>query len=656
MAPWRLSWCCAAILILTVRGGTVEAVPDLTRPPDYSQMASLARSGGLSGFRSALGDALAVQWKPARNGRPGTCGEETFGKWVDLYQWLDLLESEESSVTKRWLSHHLSSTDEQTVGGEKIGVTIHVPGSPLVQRYDALQHRVTEQVAGDSSLLGQVMGKLVAPPFLPRNGRLIDRLDPEFVAFTLADPVFLARWSESFSEDDFAPKVLLNLQSIWKSNSAEFHDFLNLALALSVVMDQPFPDFWPHHQVPQRDVPRVELQPSESFARWVEAFRTGKLRTDLRQLAVKELKFVIDAPLAPSEFDFIRGSPSLSRLDPPHAFASIAYDRGRIAKDVYEWPWGAYLLSSIRNHGGICVDQAYYAAILGKAQGIPTIFFAGQGKDGGHAWLGYLKGRDSWDLNVGRYSAQNYATGEGLDPQNWTPITDHALDLLTRHLGNRDPQDFARRDLVMAWNFRRRNDAVAEGRALDSARMTCPENPRLWDAREDWLQRTASSAAEIKAHHESAIRQFSRFTDLRTQHEQALVRLARDTGDTATATRLSEQIVHENRGGLTGEGRADLSAAAAWNLINARMTARDLKGAVAEYERQLRFQGIGGGGDFFYRVVSPFASRLIADGRRDLALVSLKDAFVTMKPEKGSLVDRDLRKLWEKAGGLPPAE
>jgi len=86
------------------------------------------------------------------------------------------------------------------------------------------------------------------------------------------------------------------------------------------------------------------------------------------------------------------------------------------------------------------------------------------------------------------------------------------------------------------------------------------------------------------------------------------------------------------------------------------MTARDLKGAVAEYERQLRFQGIGGGGDFFYRVVSPFASRLIADGRRDLALVSLKDAFVTMKPEKGSLVDRDLRKLWEKAGGLPPAE
>ena len=641
---------------------------DFSVAPDYRAIASVARSGGLPELRNSLGNALATTWKPFGSGVRGSCFQESFAKWVDLYQWVDLLESDEASVTKRWLSRHLIAEAGATgipakplpspnLVAQKEApqktppqkVTILKPGSPLVRRYDDLQHRVTEQIASDPVMLGKVLAGLVAQPFTPANGPLVGRLEPDFIAATVSDPAFLSLWSRSFREDDFSPRVLMNLQSIWKSNPGAWREFLTLAMAVSVVMDQPAPEFWPHHQVQPRDVPRVRLKPEEVFTQWVTAFRTGKLLRDLRLLGVDELKYVVDAPLDPSEFNYVRNTPALSHQDPQKAFNSISYDQGRVIKNMYMWPWGSYELGRIKETGGICVDQAYYASVLGKALAIPTIFFAGLGKDGGHAWVGYLKGPDNWDFSVGRYEGQNLTTGEALDPQSWTPITDHGLDQLTRHRGNRDSQDAARRDLLMAWNFRRRGEAEGEGRAIKSAVATCPDNPDLWDAREDWLVRTGSPAAELKSHHESAIRQFSGYRDLKAQHQEALVRMALISGDQSGAKQLSQQIVHENKGGFGA--RTDLSATAAWDLIGPLLKSTNPDEALREYDRQVTLQGANGGGDFFYKVVRPLADYLILKGRPDLARSIIKKAFDKLKPIKGSLVDNDLRKLWSAAGG-----
>jgi len=641
---------------------------DLSVAPDYRAIASVARSGGLPELRNSLGNALAATWRPFGSGVRGSCFQESFAKWVDLYQWVDLLESDEASVTKQWLSRHLIAEAGATgipakplpspnLVAQKEApqktppqkVTILKPGSPLVRRYDDLQHRVTEQIASDPVMLGKVLTGLVAQPFTPANGPLVGRLEPDFIAATVSDPAFLSLWSRSFREDDFAPRVLMNLQSIWKSNPGAWREFLTLAMAVSVVMDQPAPEFWPHHQVQPRDVPRVRLKPEEVFTQWVTAFRTGKLLRDLRLLGVDELKYVVDAPLDPSEFNYVRNTPALSHQDPPKAFNSISYDQGRVIKNMYMWPWGSYELWRIKETGGICVDQAYYASVLGKALAIPTIFFAGLGKDGGHAWVGYLKGPDNWDFSVGRYEGQNLTTGEALDPQSWTPITDHGLDQLTRHRGNRDSQDAARRDLLMAWNFRRRGEVEGEGRAIQSAVTTCPDNPDLWDAREDWLVRSGSPAAELKSHHESAIRQFSGYRDLKAQHQEALVRMALISGDQSSAKQLSQQIVHENKGGFGA--RTDLSATAAWDLIGPLLKSTNPDEALREYDRQVTLQGANGGGDFFYKVVRPLADYLILKGRPDLARSIIKKAFDKLKPIKGSLVDNDLRKLWSAAGG-----
>jgi hypothetical protein len=282
----------------------------------------------------------------------------------------------------------------------------------------------------------------------------------------------------------------------------------------------------------------------------------------------------------------------------------------------------------------------------GKALGIPTIFFAGLGKEGGHAWTGYLKGKDSWDLDVGRSGGGNCATGEALDPQNWTPITDHDIEMLKVHARSRAESDAARRDLAMAVNFRRRNDATGEGAAIQSALSRSPNNSLLWDAKEDWLVRTGSSASEIKDHHRNAIRQFARYRDLKTQHEEALARISAESGDKNAAQQISKKIVKENQG-----IRSDLSAEAAMRLIRERMDAGDVKGALNEYARQLSIQGAAGGGNFFYRVTGPFASLLLSKGRPDLARRVLIAGFNTIKPAPGSLVEKDLQKLWLEAGG-----
>jgi len=633
----------------------VEAVQgasiDVTRPPDFTRIAAQANSGKFAEFRNALGDALAANWKAAQAGRPGSSSQGANAQWVDLYRWLDLLESEESVVTKQWLALHLHLGKQMTLQGERFSVEVIGAGYPL--NHEPQNAELFQKITSNDSELAQVLGMLVAQPFVPQSGRLAERLDPQFIAATLSDPEFLKQWSESFREENFAPKVLLNLQDIWKANRDTWHEFLPLALALAVVKDQPAPNFWPHRQVAPAEVLRKEVPPEQLFAQWVVAYRAGKLRVDPRQLSVAELKFVVDAPIDPQELDWVRNNPSLARQDPAKAFESITYDRGRVIKNVYVWPWGSYKLAAIKEHGGICVDQAYYASISGKALGIPTIFLSGQGKDGGHAWVGYLRGPGRWDFNVARYADQDYATGEAFDPQGWTKITDHDLDLLTRHLGNRDPQNAARRDLVIASDFRRKGDLAGEGRALESALATCPENPICWDAREEWLVRSGASMASLKAFHTAAISQFTRFNDLKVLHQQALVKLALNAGDQKNADALSDQIVHENQAGWSRDARTDLSAAAAWELISRRIQANDIAGAITEFERQLRIQGVKGGGDFCYKVIFPLAQKLIAAGHRDLALKVLKEGFTTVRPEKDSLIDRDFHRIWSDAGGAP---
>src|SRR5690349_8136024 len=80
--------------------------------------------------------------------------------------------------------------------------------------------------------------------------------------------------------------------------------------------------------------------------------------------------------------------------------------------------------------GRICADQAFFVSETGKAQGIPTLLFLGQGSSGGHAWVGYMGEAGKWNLEVARYREQNFVAGSAWDPHTWRRVTDAQIRFL----------------------------------------------------------------------------------------------------------------------------------------------------------------------------------------------------------------------------------
>jgi len=118
--------------------------------------------------------------------------------------------------------------------------------------------------------------------------------------------------------------------------------------------------------------------------------------------------------------------------------------RVRFRYDLKKMPYelSRYLANSrldlkqrLRKVGGVCIDQAYYAADVCRALGVPATIVVGEGSSGmGHAWVACLKvdrgGTQAyWDSKTGRYEAHQYFTGDVRDPANNRRILDSEMML-----------------------------------------------------------------------------------------------------------------------------------------------------------------------------------------------------------------------------------
>ncbi len=94
---------------------------------------------------------------------------------------------------------------------------------------------------------------------------------------------------------------------------------------------------------------------------------------------------------------------------------------------------GEFGLPGIWKYGGVCADQAHFAAHVGKAFGVPTAYVGGRGANVGHAWLGQfvVAGRRSaWDFNAGRYDAYKNVRGTVTCPVSNRPVSDGEVALV----------------------------------------------------------------------------------------------------------------------------------------------------------------------------------------------------------------------------------
>lgn len=558
---------------------------DLRRPPTLADRQQFG-STGWPAARDQLQSILLANYLPGGSLRPGSTGVTAFKSWLLLWKWADLLSRPEQS-------------------GEAPGSDPATPSQPS--------------------------------PDAKINA---DLLDPAVIRAWIADEAFGAMLFANLSPQDNATEVLKNLQSIYQANTAKFREYAALAIALAVVYDVPLPPYWPHQQVTQSLIPITNQSVSERFAYWTGANEAHDLLLDIRRLNPEQLKFLIDAPIDPAEFAWARKRVRLSRTEMPKAFSMIRYDRDRLLGQRYSWTEGPYTLEEIYSKGGICVDQAYFASMVGKARGLPTLYFSGQGVDGGHAWFGYMKMDDKWELDCGRYENQNYATGDALDPQTWTPISDHELQFLAKRFRDTPLYAASQDDILFARLFLAAGQNDKALRAADSSVSVCPENSDAWNEKTSVLEKTQASLPILRTHLESASKQFTNYRDLRVDYQLAIAKVARDQGDTATADSLERQALSQNK-----KKRSDLSVGIAAGRLATLVEQKQFDEAFKEYKKQITSLGKTGGGNFFYDVVAPFAMALKEAGDAEKAASAVSLARKALRPESGGILDVDMKQL-----------
>ena len=615
---------------------TVARAFDISRmpaPPDVEHI----RTMGWASAAAELEADLAAAWKPSNFAQVGSAHSDIFRRWQLLAQWCRLLGTPEPDALRAYLGRRVLLDPEK-----ERSLLVIPPGVPLPSDRSGRPLPTAADKLEGAQFPAEILQALLPDDYTPQEGEVALRARADFLAKMAGDTDFQREFFKNLTPDDFPPVALTRLEQLYSAQPGRWLEYRSLMLAFALVYDQRQPRDWPHHQVDPSLVPPMDESLAKRFEYYLRANDAGRLEHDLRRLSVAELKFVVDAPVPRSELEWAAKNVRLRRNQFDRAFSIVDYDERRAQRGVYEWPRdkGRYLLANIELWGGICVDQAYFAAMAGKAKGIPTLYFAGQGPDGGHAWFGYLRSPDGkWELDAGRYLNQNYAAGQALDPQTWLPISDHDLLYLSGKAARSPGHDAALGDLSMAALFAEQGDINKRLEATQSALHNAPAYAAAWDAREQALEAAGDQAA-LRALYAAGIEKFKNVDDLKVRYQARLADFELSSGDARLAAKLEDQMVAQNR-----RDRSDLSSAAAAESVLRMVSNGAYRDALRDFNALARKLGRSGGGNFFYEVVRPLVLALRSDGREKDAQEVLKEARKRMSPEPDSILAREFDKL-----------
>lgn len=202
--------------------------------------------------------------------------------------------------------------------------------------------------------------------------------------------------------------------------------WFKLMVAIAVVMDHS--DKPRIHGQMGDELPEYEIDPVARYDYFKTLYESGTAKFDYEALRVSELVFVVHTPVPISELEWAQKRVHKTLEKWGRLYHAIEYDDDRRNQGEYQWPHGVYTLRSIRQLGGICVDQAYYTVMCARAHGIPALYFSGSGKSANHAWCAYMKAPGDWVLDIGRYAGGEYTTGHAGNPQTRRSMTDHDVE------------------------------------------------------------------------------------------------------------------------------------------------------------------------------------------------------------------------------------
>lgn len=505
------------------------------------------------------------------------------------------------------------------------------------------QKTVGAEKATDSShFLGWL--ELLVWSSLPGDGRadaaanwLVSKEGSAALASAGADPPLRRLFLGNLSPMDDGTKAAEILCRIRQTHAAAVSKFPALAVAISLVWDQPFPAQWPHLWVRKENCATGNPDPVQRFAYYVQRHAEKKFLLDLSRLSVRELMFVVDTPLEFRELDYAQQTDLKDPKRLSDLFQQVRYDAGRMQNSQLEWPHGGYRLIDVGKKGGICADQAFFTSQVGKALGIPTVLLLGQGSSGGHAWIGYVGEAGRWNFEVARYSDQKYVSGSGWDPQTWRWVTDAQL----RFLFQASPGASGLRSrLLTRWALMNR-EAEFYPRLLVLARNAWPRNFDIWDLLAACLDERNLGFDQRRTVWKQWIETFKDDRDMRFQGQTKLLALLETQPDKKSAEQLRAQIIRENSG-----GRFDLAIRLASAPVLELAAAGKWEEAGQKYPKILALFKQKAGGDLFYNLVQPYVESALHAGRRPLAKAALELARPYFKEVvELSTLEVDLRNL-----------
>lgn len=200
--------------------------------------------------------------------------------------------------------------------------------------------------------------------------------------------------------------------------------FDNLAAAICVVHDRPF-----SRRINENTATSMEAAAILGYY----ADHVREMDLDPRVVPADLLIYVADTTASTEEMVWALEQ-YRRNTDIGQRFFEIEYDEEHFEKGAPKkiTESGEFTLQAIKQHGGVCADQAYFAMTVGKAKGTPTAYVVARGAEVGHAWVGFLQVRGKraeWNFSEGRYDAYQNIMGLITDPQSGVQISDARLGM-----------------------------------------------------------------------------------------------------------------------------------------------------------------------------------------------------------------------------------
>lgn len=580
-----LFWMCGEVAG-EITGGELE------QPPSAERVAALQAEAARHGW-----SAVALQLRGTALGLYERHGAQAQA-WYDLYRWADLFGQTASEAVRRW---------NETVRQNGVGYT-----------------NVFEETNATDTPLA-------------------DLVPPDLQAFMMGSQDFSDQFFALLSPLDHPAMVLHILSTLWRRNPAEFKTYANLAIAIAVVYDVPPPQSWPHRQVTQQALPRGLFPPALVFDFFIKSDRAGALLQPLQKMPASELKYVVDTSAGFEEMSWAQRTFQVPLTALGGVYDAVRYRRDRFAAGILIWPQASYRLPEIFQTGGICVDQAYFAAMVGKAKGVPTLIFCGVGLDGRHAWFGFLGGDGHWQLDCGRFLYEEFVVGFAIDPQTWTAISDHELMFLSEGFRRSPLFKTSLMHAQFSEVYLRGGDFAAAAKAARTAVNIEQRDLKAWYLLLEAQKAMGAPPRQLEATLQEAALAFQRYADVEADFKRRLARSLRGRGEASAADVLERGIAQYDE-----TNRENISVQQAYDILQGSMEKDGVDAAIRTYYTVLNSFGRGAGIVFFQRVVQPFVEYLLKNERQSEAVQAVGLARRTMSVEPNAQLDVELRALEER--------